>query len=395
MTAALAEILYPHTEEQFFGRYCGREFLHISGAEKRFMHLFPWTALNDILRHFQTDKRRIQLVKDGRAVPVESYLGVSPVGRTLLPACLNHHLRDGATLIINRVDEIYEPVTVLAEALEESFHVPINVNLYAAWTLSRGLDLHFDGHDVFVLQVVGTKRWQLHGFTETYPVHTFKGEQPPSTGCVWEGTLRSGDVLYIPRGMWHVAIPCDEPTLHLSIGAKKPTAMDILRWLSDELIQDERMRSDVPLPDDEVKCRDYLQILKQAIVGTLSNEDVLARFWRSMHSMIHPRPLFGFPEIVADRIIARSAARIIVFRLPYALNNVQESSATGDIEVLFGGKSFTYEAVTRPLFSWLTENSRASLAEFYDHFSDSYEPHLLKTFLADLVQAGLIVVVGP
>ena len=35
---------------------------------------------------------------------------------------------------------------------------------------------------------------------------------------LWEGMLEDGDLLYIPRGWWHVATPLDEPTLHLTVG---------------------------------------------------------------------------------------------------------------------------------------------------------------------------------
>ena len=47
--------------------------------------------------------------------------------------------------------------------------------------------------------------------------------------------LEAGDLLYIPRGWWHVAMPLDEPTLHLTVGVNNLTGADFLRWFADRL----------------------------------------------------------------------------------------------------------------------------------------------------------------
>ena len=44
---------------------------------------------------------------------------------------------------------------------------------------------------------------------------------------LWEGMLEDGDLLYIPRGWWHVATPLDEPTLHLTVGVNNLTKAPI------------------------------------------------------------------------------------------------------------------------------------------------------------------------
>jgi ribosomal protein L16 Arg81 hydroxylase len=48
----------------------------------------------------------------------------------------------------------------------------------------------------------------------------------PALDCV----LEAGDLLYVPRGWWHLAIPFDELSLHLSVGTYGPTVHDYVLW---------------------------------------------------------------------------------------------------------------------------------------------------------------------
>ena len=63
---------------------------------------------------------------------------------------------------------------------------------------------------------------------------------------LWEGTLEDGDLLYIPRGWWHVALPLNEPTLHLTVGIHNRTGLDLLGWLKERLREREDFRRDLP-----------------------------------------------------------------------------------------------------------------------------------------------------
>ena len=68
-------------------------------------------------------------------------------------------LRDGATLTIDRIDELHAPIAELCQTLERQLDVVrVNANMYASWRETVGLGLHWDPHDVIALQVIGTKR---------------------------------------------------------------------------------------------------------------------------------------------------------------------------------------------------------------------------------------------
>ena len=161
--------------------------------------------------------------REGQPVSVETYLSDQqnkrkngkPIPR-LNTTALTRELRNGATIVLDAVDELHRPIRRLAESLERVFRVKVQVNAYAGWRTSHGFDLHWDDHDVFVLQVAGRKQWKVYGMTRKYPMaRDVEPAVDPPSEVLWEGLLRSGDLLYIPRGWWHVATPLDEPTLHL------------------------------------------------------------------------------------------------------------------------------------------------------------------------------------
>jgi hypothetical protein len=97
----------------------------------------PWTALEDVLRVTASTTRAC--VDEGRqAVPVSTYIRhtggaqAAPASRVSCPPTSQDHLREGATLVLDAVDELQEPIERMAEALEYELRERVQVNLYAA-----------------------------------------------------------------------------------------------------------------------------------------------------------------------------------------------------------------------------------------------------------------------
>ena len=78
--------------------------------------------------------------------------------------------------------------------------------------------MHYDAHDVLVLQVHGSKHWFLYADPEIAPVHHVKQGNPAAREVVYETVLKQGDVLYVPRGMYHRAAVTDTDSVHLTFG---------------------------------------------------------------------------------------------------------------------------------------------------------------------------------
>ena len=160
----LEQLLSPLTVDEFLKNFWGQTFKHVPGTPDKFSHLFPWQTLNEALEQHRLDFPRIRLTRHGERLQPSSYISHSRPGqkRVIVPRLryqkLTHELNSGATLVLDAVDELYEPLRAVAEALELFFHERIQINAYASWRTSRGFDLHWDDHDVFILQVTGRKQ---------------------------------------------------------------------------------------------------------------------------------------------------------------------------------------------------------------------------------------------
>ena len=156
----------------------------------------------------------------GRDLNPASYVDSGATTPRVLAKELTGRLRSGATLAFNGVDELHEPLTRLAEAFESVFDAGTHMNVYAGWRSMYGLDVHRDDQEIFILQLDGRKRWQLHGFAFAATGAHTTDRSAMAVAAGFDEILESGDLLYIPKGCYHLAVPMDEPTLHLTISVK-------------------------------------------------------------------------------------------------------------------------------------------------------------------------------
>lgn len=183
----------------------------------------------------------LRVVADGRETPVSEL--AEPGDATALELLYDCY-RNGSTIVFKFLHERWEPLRRLCQQLTTEFSARAQVNVYLTPPSARGLKPHFDTHDVFVLQVGGSKHWRLYDSPYPLPVRgqTY-AEYGPADGPgapVEEFDLDPGDLLYLPRGYVHDASSADQASLHLTIG--------ILPMLWSSVIADAvdlAMRSDV------------------------------------------------------------------------------------------------------------------------------------------------------
>ena len=132
--------------------------------------------------------------------------------------------RDGDTVVFQGLHHTDHRLACVANNLALALDHPVQVNAYFSPASARGLDLHFDYHDVFVVQLGGSKRWRIWApLPRTVnPVkgrHTIAKPQFDELGDpLLDLTLRTGDCLYLPRGYPHSAETTDAASEHLTIG---------------------------------------------------------------------------------------------------------------------------------------------------------------------------------
>jgi hypothetical protein len=106
----------------------------------------------------------------------------------------------------------------------------VGANAYLTPPHARGFPAHFDAHDVFVLQLEGTKHWSVYppAMAAPLPDQWFPVHGKPLGLPLYEVALQAGDLLYIPRGYVHEARTSTCASLHLTVGVDALTWLDLL-----------------------------------------------------------------------------------------------------------------------------------------------------------------------
>lgn len=387
----LAGLLTPLETGPFLRTCWGQNFLHVPGAPGKFADLLPWPALNRILEQHRLDTPRLRLTREGKPVPPTSFLSYSTNRRRptqsiprLRASDVSRELRDGATLVLDAVDELHAPVTALAESLESLFRVRIQVNAYAGWRTSHGFDLHWDDHDVFILQIAGRKQWKVYGMTRKYPLSrdvaptTTKPESP-----LWKGMMHDGDLLYIPRGWWHVATPLDEPTLHLTIGVNNPTGADLLNWFVERLRASEDVRRDLPVFAGPEQQSALLERLRDSFLHEW-NGDLMQQYLDHLDSKSQPRARMNLPWSPTPAVLPPGS-----FQIKWASPRRPNIEAVDDeIHVIASGRRWRFALAARSILDRLSSGDLCSIEEFHH-----VEAATARAFIRELVENGLVVVV--
>jgi hypothetical protein len=400
----LEKLLEPCLREEFLASSWGRGYAHVRGWPGKFSHLLPWDQLNRILRQHRLDFPRLRLVRDGQSLPSSAYLKHVTASRRrtqiprLLPVQLTEQLRQGATLVLDAVDELYQPLEALAEGLERSFHEHVQINAYAGWRTSRGFDLHWDDHDVFILQVAGRKRWSVYGTTRAFPLaRDIEPNRKPAGEPLWDATLEDGDLLYIPRGWWHVAFPLGEPTLHLTVGIHNRTGLDLLRWLTDRMRASESFRLDLPRLATPPERAAHIERLRAELLAEWSAGDLLERYFDDMDATAEPRAPLSLPWSASREFLPASNDARVRLTAPRPLNlkiaREGQQEGAGVIEFASLGKRWRFAEDAMSILRPLASGRSRSVRELCEGCAERLDERTVRTFLGELILHGLVTIV--
>ena len=178
----------------------------------------------------------VRVVEGGTKIPRHQYtttarLGGEPVSDVVHPGRLWDRFAAGATIVLNSLQRYWPPVSRFCRELETSLSHAVQANAYVTPSREQGLNVHYDTHDVFVLQLSGAKHWKLFGEGMALPLASQHGsstltfDDPPAA----EMTLRPGDCLYVPRGHLHAAQSGDDVSVHLTVGILTFTWVDAFK----------------------------------------------------------------------------------------------------------------------------------------------------------------------
>lgn len=282
---ALESLLYPYDLEAFLEHHWTTKAIAISGkGQRRFSHLFSWERLNELLNFHQFTYPDLRLALDEK----------------VLDASENAHLaqwcQQGATLILDQVHKRVPAIAQFAAEIRQDLGFSTQVNVYSSYPGRQGFSCHYDTHEVFILQVGGSKQWKVFHDTVKYPLPEQKSAafSPPPEPAYLNCTLHPGDVLYIPRGHWHYAIASEMPSLHLTLGIHTKTGIDLLEWLVNQLHQQEAWRQSLPAKCELTSIGQHLAALVPHLVEQLTDPNLGERYQSYLASLGQPVRKYDF-----------------------------------------------------------------------------------------------------
>lgn len=387
----LADLIAPLEVSQFHDEVQGRSFRVFPGPPGRFAGLVTWAELDRVLCQHRLEFPRLRLALDGEVVPAHTYTDLVATRRNgLVPrlraAQLTDKLRQGATLVLDSVEEMFEPVTALAANLEHQLRERIQVNLYAGWGTTHGFDVHWDDHDAFILQVAGRKRWRMHGVTRPSPLQRDVELPPRPTGDpAADFVLEEGDVLYVPRGHWHDVSAIGVESLHLTIGANLATGVDLLAWLADRARTDPFLREDLPrFADPGVRLDRSAQLRKR--VTELLTDDVVDRFFADRDAQAPARGHIGLPWVVTPERLADGDDAEVRLVVPRAV----VSSEGGTVTITAEGKRLVFATAAEPVLTALLDGTPRSVGWLAEHTAPELGRATLRALLRELITHGVV-----
>ncbi|OAN78992.1 hypothetical protein A8B78_01120 [Jannaschia sp. EhC01] len=217
----------PETPDTFFAEYFEKKPMLIKrGQPGYFSDLLSYDDIDRVVSTMGLHVPEINVTRaDGNITPADFAYETGQID----PVRVNQLHADGATVILSGLHERLPALARYCRAMEAAMSARVQTNIYMTPPGNQGFNPHYDGHDVLVLQVSGTKEWRIYGTPVELPLPDQAFERGMDVGEeVRRFVLEPGDAVYIPRGMAHDAVATDETSLHITTGLMFRTWADAL-----------------------------------------------------------------------------------------------------------------------------------------------------------------------
>lgn len=196
------------------------------------------------------------------------------------------------TLLIQAVDHYVPNVAALIEPFRFIPNWRIDDVMVSYAADEGGVGPHFDQYDVFLLQGMGRRRWQIGAMcdpsTERLPHDDLR--LLARFEALEEWVLEPGDILYVPPFLAHNGIAVGSDCMTYSIGFRAPLQSELIAHWSDHLLSEleagSRYRDpQVPPQDNPGEISGAaLSSLHAMITDKLLDRDAFARWFGAYNS---------------------------------------------------------------------------------------------------------------
>jgi lysine-specific demethylase/histidyl-hydroxylase NO66 len=252
-SAAATVCLDPLPLEAFLRDYWEQQPCLIRRQEPdRYQRLITFATFDELTAASNLHYPCFRLFKAGELIPIDRVTTDRQVGADLdrnvaeldavYEACA-----DGATLVLQSLEKQWPPLADLCSGLERTFGAPVQAYAYHTPPGAAGPPAHYDTHEVFVLQVEGSKQWRVWSpsyttlplrLSEDSYEHEAIVRYAEAHRPAIEHELRAGEMLYIPRGFVHAAHTSAGRSLHVSLSVMVWRWVDLFRSAAMDALED-------------------------------------------------------------------------------------------------------------------------------------------------------------
>ena len=251
MAPSFEWLIDPIAPPAFFAEFYEREPLLIARQEpEKWAPLLSLEAIDHYLATATPRRPDVFLVDAARAIDPDDYAlaDSQPPGKIDLPRAYEL-FATGATISLSQMHERMAVLADLCRAMEKTFSSHFQTNIYLSPPNAQGFKTHFDSHDVFVLQISGSKQWTTYDTPVALPLRgqAFDPDTHTPGAATREFTLQAGDLFYCPRGVFHSARSTNETSLHITLGLIGKTWADVmLEAVSEACLTTPALRRTLP-----------------------------------------------------------------------------------------------------------------------------------------------------
>jgi ribosomal protein L16 Arg81 hydroxylase len=393
---SFADITAPLEPAQFLSDHWAQKAVLLRATERDFDSFCGWDAVNAILNAGDCTFPQIKVSRSDDAVSPDLFTTNVGGQRIVNERAVVNLFREGASFGITGADSHWPPLRSIVDCFHDALLESVHANIYCSPPNTQGFQCHYDLHEVFVLQVEGTKHWRVFRPFVDAPIESWRreeGQEALQTDAYVDVVLQKGDVLYVPRGHWHYAVAQDSVSLHVTVGITCRKGMAFLDWLGGELSQETTWRRNAPVLSapgggDPIPAgfAQWAGGLKRSLLEKLSDPTLFDRFLKDTASGIQPihtidMPLQGLAEqLPVDRL---------VFERPSGRHHVFEQKGPSEVIVSVAGSDIQLEGVSPIVISRMFASPSFTLADI-----KTWDPTVsfaeTSELLTELVRSGLL-----
>lgn len=346
----LASVLSPFSLNKFISEYWSKKALYVKGDGSKYSNLFDWNSFNRIISENVDPHPSVIVASKGKRIKPSSN------------SELVEWAQKGASVVIENAGKYdFKLSSYLNRITKETFH-NTRINAYLSFLGHEAYKVHYDTHDVYILQIEGAKKWEVYDSTIVNPIFYQKNhsvEAPPDQSKYLETTLTPGDFFYVPRGHWHRVMTVDEPSLHLTLAIFPRTGILFLKWLTNELTEYPSFRRDIPFPDSNIheekfssQLKNFIDILCSELNEVIKKPDLADNFHDYLSATYRYRDQISFPSIVKS--YSPSELRELKFYVPPKLHRIKNEKNI--ISLIVKDKILRFNSKALPIVKYIMES---------------------------------------